>query len=169
VDADIMWMHACRVFDCKGQNVNSMEKTMSFSNAKAGEAKVVARYARLSAMIVVGAVVVGLATGGKASAAVNRSCGTVSESAHVKWRVTITKGSPSCEAVRAIARRYGHPKAVHYNCPQKSHVCQYGVFPEGWRCTGLFQGDTVAGVVGTPEGKMLASRSAAPWRRGVGQ
>lgn len=99
--------------------------------------------ALLLAVAALGAMAMWLMIAGESSAAQSRPCGIVSGSgtnSDSKWRVTITKGSPSCHAVRAIARKYGNPKSVHYSCPEKSHLCAYGVYAEGWRCTGLFQG-----------------------------
>ncbi len=96
------------------------------------------------AVAALGAMATWLMLAGVSSAAQPRPCGIVSGSgvnSKSKWRVTITKGSPSCRAVRAIAREYGNPKSVRYSCPEKSHLCTYGVYTEGWRCTGLFQGN----------------------------
>jgi hypothetical protein len=121
------------------------------------------RYEKLSTMIFAVALAVALATGGKSSAAVSRSCGTVSESAHVTWRVTITKGSPSCSTVRAIAKRYGHPKAVRFYCPQKNHICEYRVYPEGWRCTGQFQGGYGCWLGGDARGKNARASFSGVW------
>lgn len=99
--------------------------------------------ALLLAVAALGAMAMWLMIAGESSAAQSRHCGIVSGSganSKSKWRVTITKGSPSCRAVRAIAREYGNPKSVHYSCPEKTHICAYGVYAKGWRCTGLFQG-----------------------------
>jgi hypothetical protein len=68
------------------------------------------------------------------------SCGSVRTKDQVSYRLKITAGSPGCESVRRVAKRYGHPDSVHYNCANHSHGCMYGVYPRGWRCTGLFQG-----------------------------
>jgi hypothetical protein len=75
------------------------------------------------------------------SAASASGCGTVTTVDHVKYRVTSTKGSPSCSVVRGVVKEYGHPKAVRSTCHPASHLCMYGVYANGWRCTGLFQGN----------------------------
>ncbi len=99
--------------------------------------------ALLLAVAALGAMAMWLMIASESSAAQSQPCGIVSGSganSKSKWRVTITKGSPSCHSVRAIAREYGNPKSVHYSCPERSHLCAYGVYTKGWRCTGLFQG-----------------------------
>ena len=71
-----------------------------------------------------------------------RSCGTVTTQSSVKYRLKITKGSPSCKSVRQIAKRYGHPKSKHprFYCGKEAYECEYSIYPRGWRCGGLFQG-----------------------------
>jgi hypothetical protein len=82
-----------------------------------------------------------------------RSCGVVATRDQVSYRVEITTGSPSCGAVRRVVRRYGHPTAVRYNCANHSHLCMYGVYPRGWRCTGLFQGNFACWLGGNNRGE----------------
>lgn len=76
-----------------------------------------------------------------APAAATGSCGTVRTQDQASYRLEVTKGSPSCKEVRRVVKRYGHPISVHYNCANHSHLCMYGIYPGGWRCTGLFQGE----------------------------
>jgi hypothetical protein len=40
-----------------------------------------------------------------------------------------------------IAKDYDHPKEAKGYCHPVDHLCEYGVYPRGWRCTGLFQGN----------------------------
>lgn len=87
------------------------------------------------------------------SAASSGSCGTVTGYEQAQWRLTAKKGSPSCATVRAIAKEYGHPKAVRYSCSPHAHLCMYGVYADGWRCTGLFQGNFSCWLGGNAEGK----------------
>lgn len=76
----------------------------------------------------------------RGSALAATSCGSVPVQHDARARLTITKGSPSCNEVRAIAKQYGHPREVRSYCHPSVHICEYGVYPKGWRCTGLFQG-----------------------------
>ncbi len=109
-------------------------------------------YARTMALILA----VGLATMAVglpgAEATPTRSCGTVKASGS-EYGLTITKGSPGCKQVRAVGKNYGHPKSTHYSCPERSHICAYGVYQGGWRCTGLFQGTYGCWLGGNAKGR----------------
>ena len=83
----------------------------------------------------------GLLHAGDARSAATQSCGTVRIAKGEKARLTITSGSPSCKEVRMIAKDYDHPKEAKAYCHPVDHLCEYGVYPRGWRCTGLFQGN----------------------------
>ncbi len=76
---------------------------------------------------------------------------TTSEQA--KYQLTIKKGSPSCATLRGVVKEYGDPKAVRYSCAQRVHICMYGVYADGWRCTGLFQGTFGCWLGGNAKGK----------------
>jgi hypothetical protein len=69
-------------------------------------------------------------------------CGSVVVQQSLTYKLRIVKGSPSCGTVRRIAKKYGHPtsKKPRFYCGQKSYECEYSIYPEGWRCGGLFQG-----------------------------
>jgi hypothetical protein len=71
----------------------------------------------------------------------DRSCGSVVIQSN-SFVVHIARGTPSCTTVRRIARRYGQPisKKPRYFCGHRGYECLYSVYPEGWRCGGLFQG-----------------------------
>lgn len=73
---------------------------------------------------------------------VQGSCGSVVVQGVLRYRLTITRGTPSCEAVRRIAQRYGHPKGKNprFFCSSHAYECEYSIYPSGWRCGGLFQG-----------------------------
>jgi hypothetical protein len=99
------------------------------------------------ALIVVALTVSGLIAGA-ASAGIRlkrdgRSCGSVAVERNMTYDLEVIKGSPSCSTVRRIAKRYGHPisKKPKYDCGTKAYECEYSVYPEGWRCGGLFQGN----------------------------
>lgn len=72
----------------------------------------------------------------------DRSCGSVVVQGSLTYQLSIEKGSPSCGTVRRIAKKYGHPtsKKPRFYCSQKSYACEYSIYPQGWRCGGLFQG-----------------------------
>lgn len=72
----------------------------------------------------------------------NRSCGSVVVQRVVTYKLSVDKGSPSCATVRRIARKYGHPisKKPRFYCASKGYECEYSIYPDGWRCGGLFQG-----------------------------
>ena len=69
-------------------------------------------------------------------------CGSVVVQGVMTYKLSIEKGSPSCGTVRRIAKKYGHPisKKPRFFCGNKSYECEYSIYPEGWRCGGLFQG-----------------------------
>jgi hypothetical protein len=71
-----------------------------------------------------------------------RSCGSVVVQRSLTYKLSVEKGSPSCGTVRRIAKKYGHPtgKKPRFYCSQKSYECEYSIYPQGWRCGGLFQG-----------------------------
>ncbi len=70
------------------------------------------------------------------------SCGSVVVQGAVTYELSVEKGSPACGTVRRIAKKYGHPisKKPRFFCGNKSYACEYSIYPEGWRCGGLFQG-----------------------------
>jgi hypothetical protein len=85
------------------------------------------------------------APGGLARAAepiADRSCGSVVVQGSLTYHLSVEQGSPSCGTVRKIAKKYGHPtsKKPKFYCGNKSYECEYSIYPEGWRCGGLFQG-----------------------------
>jgi hypothetical protein len=73
----------------------------------------------------------------------NRSCGSVVVQGTITYKLTVEKGSPSCATVRKIAKKYGHPisKKPRFYCGHQAYECEYSIYPEGWRCGGLFQGN----------------------------
>jgi hypothetical protein len=79
--------------------------------------------------------------GRAATAARSKSCGTVRLDKDEKARLTISVGSPACSEVRMIAKNYNHPKERKAYCHPVNHLCEYAVYPQGWRCGGLFQGN----------------------------
>jgi hypothetical protein len=102
--------------------------------------------AGLLTMIVLSAILAGPASAGLpdrgAEPAADRSCGSVVVQRVLAYKLTVEKGSPSCGTVRRIAKRYGYPtsKKPKFYCGQKAYACEYSIYPEGWRCGGLFQG-----------------------------
>lgn len=71
------------------------------------------------------------------------SCGSVVVQGSVPYKLSVYRGSPSCGTVRRIARKYGHPtsKKPRFYCANKGYECEYSIYPDGWRCGGLFQGN----------------------------
>ena len=69
------------------------------------------------------------------------SCGSVTNQG-IKVQLKVTKGSPPCASVRATAKRYGNPisKSPRYYCGRPAYECQYSLYPNRWRCGGLFMG-----------------------------
>jgi hypothetical protein len=78
---------------------------------------------------------------GAATAAGTKSCGTVRIDKGEKARLTIGVGSPACSEVRMIAKDYDHPTERKAYCHPADHLCEYAVYPRGWRCGELFQGN----------------------------
>lgn len=72
----------------------------------------------------------------------NRSCGSVVVQGAVTYRLSVEKGYSACGTVRRIAEKYGHPISgkPRFFCGNTSYECEYSIYPEGWRCGGLFQG-----------------------------
>jgi hypothetical protein len=98
-----------------------------------------------------------------APAGVQRSCGAVSVPDAGRYKLTIIKGSPSCRAVRRVAKEWPHPLKVAASCHPVAHECEYGVYRGGWRCTGLFQGNFGCWLGGDSKGQnSRASFGAAP-------
>jgi hypothetical protein len=93
-----------------------------------------------------------LAAGG-ASAAGSGSCGTVDLGHGNAVRVSALKGQVSCATARSVSASYECPKAVRSCCHPSAHACEYGVYAEGWRCTGLFQGYFGCWLGGDVKGK----------------
>jgi hypothetical protein len=95
----------------------------------------------LVALLVLVACLVGRAATAPSAKAGEASCGSVKNQG-IEVQLRITKGSPQCAAVRATAKRYGHPigNGPRYFCGSRAYECEYSLYPGGWRCGGLFMG-----------------------------
>jgi hypothetical protein len=81
------------------------------------------------------------------------SCGTVPVDHGDAVKVSGLKGQASCSSARSIAKTYGHPKAVKTSCHPSGRECEYGVYAEAWRCTGIFQGGFYCWLGGDAKGR----------------
>jgi hypothetical protein len=111
------------------------------------------RIAAVAGALASAALVVLVVAPGGASAGGSRSCRTVSIGHGNAVSVSALKGRVSCATARSIAGSYDHPKALRSSCHPSAHACEYGVYAEGWRCTGLFQGNFGCWLGGDAKGR----------------